>query len=153
MNRASLMAVVIVVASGLVGATPFLLDHTSVETAEQRFNTSVNVVGDSDDRGLGINADRNLDFGRLKTGANATKFVNISIGKKSVLKVSTEGNISEVLEYDESRYVQGNQEIELEAKGRDPGRYEGTVKLEFDIPRNKVGEHWLDLKYGLSELY
>jgi hypothetical protein len=150
MNRVSLMALIIVVGSGLIGATPFLLNHTSVETAQQEFNASVNIVNDSDNRGLGINADRNLDFGRLKTGANATKFVNISIGKKSVLKISSEGNISEVLEYEKLRYVQGDEEIELEAKGREVGKYNGTVRLDFDIPRNKIGEYWLYIEYKLA---
>jgi len=152
MNRAGLIAAIIVVASGVLGATPFLLDHATVENAQQQFNTSVTIMGDSDNRSLGINADRNLEFGRIVEGSNATKSVNISIGKRSLLKLSTEGNISEVLEHRESMYVQGNQDIEIEAKGRDPGFYQGTVNLEFHIPRNKVGENWLDLKHRLSGL-
>ncbi len=153
MNKTSLAAIAIVVVSGFIGATPFLLEHYSVENANTEFNSSVMILEESDNRSLGINADRNLDFGRLKTGSNATKFVNISIGKKSILKVSTEGNISEVLEYRERMYVQGDQEIEIEAKGRDPGFYQGKVNLEFNIPRNQIGEYWLDLKYRLSDLY
>lgn len=152
LNKTHLIATTIVVASGLIGATPFLLNHFIVENANTEFNSSVMILEASDNRSLGINADRNLDFGRLKTGSNATKFVNISIGKKSVLHLNTEGNISEILEHKDRMYVEVAQEIEIEAKGKQPGFYQGKINLEFHIPRNELGARWLDLKYKLYKL-
>lgn len=152
MNRTTLLAASVIVLSGLIGATPFIVNETSLENAEKDFNASVYVMEDSDDRGLGINADRNLEFGRLAQGTNATKFLNLSVGKKSMLYISSEGNISEVLVYEDRIYFEGDREVELEAKGDKPGSYVGDLKVEFEIPRNQVGRYWLDLKHQVYEL-
>lgn len=148
MRKTTLLAAIIVVISGLIGATPYIIEETSIENYQQSLDASVVILSSSSDRSLGINADRKLDFGRLKPGTNSTKFLNISIGKKSLLNVETKGNISEVLEHRERFYFHGAKDINLEAKGRNPGNYSGTVNLNFQIPKNQVGAYWLDLKYG-----
>lgn len=152
MNKTTILAVSVIVLSGLIGAAPFIIDETSIESAEKNFNASVYVMEESDDRGLGINADRNLEFGRLAQGANATKFLNLSVGKKSMLYISSEGNISEVLEHENRIYFEGDREVELEAKGTEPGNYTGKINVRFDIPRNQVGKYWLDLKHQVYKL-
>jgi len=152
MRKTTLLAAAVITISGLIGATPYLVEQNSIHSYEQTMNSSIIVIESANDKALGINADRNLDFGRLKPGTNATKFLNLSIGKKSLLNVKTEGNISEVLEYQEKLYFKGSKEIELEAKGREPGNYSGTVNLGFQIPKNQVGKYWLDLKYGFHSL-
>lgn len=147
MRKTTLLTALIVAISGLIGATPFLIEQTSIDSYEQSMNSSVVVIESANDEALGINADRNLDFGRLKPGTNATKFVNISVGKKSLLNMKARGNISEVLEYQEKIYLQEERKIELEANGREPGNYSGVVDMEFEIPDNRLGRYWLDLKY------
>lgn len=152
MEKKTLAAISIVILSGLIGATPFILDETSVKFQERSYNSSLEVLNETENISLGISSDRNLDYGYLPQGANSTKFVNISLKKKTLLSIGTEGNISEVLEYRPRMYFQGDKKMELEAKGREPGNYCGNITLKFEIPENQVGSYWLDIKYKAYQL-
>ena len=150
MNRMTILALGIILVSGLVGSSPFILDQTSLNYHEEKFNTSVNVINVSgNETSLGINADQNLNFGNIPQGSNATKFVNMSTGKKSLLTLKSEGNISDFIEHKDHFYFQGQKQIPLEVKGKSPGNFTGNVSLKFEIPQNQVGKHWLDLKYRI----
>jgi len=154
MDRTKILASSALFLCLLISVSLFVLDQTSVKNQEQKYNTSIQVVDAENKKNMsfGINADRNLRFGRIITGTNATKFLNMSSGKKSLLTVNTEGNISEFMVYEEKMYFQGDKQIPLEVRGREPGNYTGTVNLEFQIPENEVGRKWLDLKYRVHEL-
>ena len=148
MNRITLISISIVVLSGLVGASPFILDQQTVNFQNNNFNTSASIINNTgNNTTLGLNADANLDFGDIPQGSNATKFINMSSDRKSILKMESEGNISNYLEYEDLMYFEGNRRIELEMKGRDPGNYTGNVSLSFEIPESRLGQRWLDLKY------
>lgn len=150
MNKTTLAAILIVGLSGLIGATPFILDNQTISFYAEEFNSSVTVINDTgNDTGLGINSDPTLDFGDIPQGSNSTKFINTSMDKKSVLSIKADGNISEFLEYEEHMYFQGSKKIPLEFKAREPGNYTGNVSLRFEIPENRVGTKWLDLKYWI----
>lgn len=150
MNRMTILALGIILVSGLVGSSPFILDQTSLNYHEEKFNTSVNVINESgNETSLGINADQNLNFGKIPQESNATKFVNMSTGKKSLLTLKSEGNISDFIEHKDHFYFQGQKQIPIEVKGKMPGNFNGSIKLRFEIPKNQLGKHWLDLKYSI----
>lgn len=148
MNKTTLAAALIVGLSGLIGATPFILDSQTIDFHNEEFNSSVAVLDQTgNNTSLGINSDPTLDFGYIPQGSNVTKFLNMSAKKKSVLSIKSDGNISNFLEHKDHMYFQGYKQIPLEFKGREPGNYTGNITLRFEIPENQVGKHWLDLKY------
>ena len=153
MNRISLISILIVILSGLVGASPFIIDQYSLNFQNNDFNTSAIIINDTgNNTTLGLNSDANLNFGEIPQGSNATKFINMSSERRSVLKIESEGNITDYLEYEELMYFKGTKEIELEIKGREPGNYTGNLSLRFEIPKSQVGRYWLDLKYEIYKL-
>lgn len=149
MKKTTLVVICILAISGFIGVSPFILDNSTLDFHKEKFNASVTVMDKDDNISLGINSDPKLDFGNIPQGSNSTKFLNISTGKKSALTISSDGNISEFLEYHERMYFQGDKRIELEMKGKSPGNFTGNVSLKFEIPQNQVGKHWLDLKYRI----
>lgn len=150
MNRITIISISIIVLSGLVGSSPFMLDEYSLNLQENNFNTSASVINDTgNNTSLGLNADANLDFGDIPQGSNATKFINMSSDRKAILAIGSEGNISDHLEYEDLMYFDGDKRIELEMKGREVGNYTGNVSLRFEVPENRVGQRWLDLKYWI----
>lgn len=148
MNKTTLIAASIVILSGLIGATPLIINETSIDLYEKSYESNISVLPDSgNNTSIGINSDQDLDFGYMPEGSNSTKFLNISTQKKSILDISSEGNISEFLVYEDRMYFQGFKKISVEAQGREPGNYTGNITLNFQIPENQVGGKWLDLKY------
>ena len=153
MNKISIATITIVLLSGLIGATPFLIEETSVSTQERSLNTSLTVEEPKPNQtSLGINAERSLDFGKMSPNTNATKFLNISSNKKAILDVSSDGNISQILDVRNRFYFEGAKEIPVEVRAKEPGNYTGKINLDFQLPKNRVGGRWLDLKHNLSNL-
>lgn len=153
MNKVTIFAALILVLSGVIGASPFIIDETSVKVHQQSFKANATVLdADSNSTTLGMNADPNLEFGKLPQNSNVTKFINVSVAEKSYLSISSEGNISRMLEYDDRMYFEGSKEIPVEVRGREPGNYTGTVELRFQVPENRIGGYWLDLKYRLHSI-
>lgn len=152
MNRTAIYALTVIVLSGLIGASPFILDYSTVNLVESNYPATVDVVENQNNTTLGVNADRDLDFGEIPEGVNATKFISVSVEHKSLLNIDSEGNISDLLRYREKMYFQGQKEIPVEVRGMEVGKYEGNVTLKFQVPTNEVGKKWLDLKYRLRNL-
>lgn len=147
------MTAAVILISAFLGVMPLVVDEYSIEKASSSYNTSVKVLESSSNQSLGINADRNLKFGRIISGSNATKSINMTVGKKSLVTVETEGNISEVLKNKQMIYFKGQRKLDLEVKGRNPGFYSGEITLSFDIPRDKIGEIWLDTEHRFKRSY
>jgi hypothetical protein len=147
----------LVLATGVVAvalATPALLDMLLLDQTEFEFETSLtaepapaNQELNGIQPGIGINADRNLQLGTLFVGASVTKQLNISTGSTTSLRISSSGNISRVLEYENQRTVKPPvATAEIEAKPREPGYYAGTVKVTAQTPGSELGERWLELR-------
>lgn len=136
-----------------MGLTPLAIQETSVDTTEVSFNSNVTVENTNQTNltDLGVNPSSNFHFGEIETNANYTKWVEIGVADYSRVEVSTEGNISEVLEYRKSRVVDGgNARIAVKIFPREEGYYEGRILVNVESAENKVGRFWL--KSGLSRL-
>lgn len=150
LDKTTISAITIIFLSAIIGATPFIIEETSLDFYEETYETNVAILNDTgNNTSLGINSDQNLDFGHMPEGANSTKFVNVSTKKRSLMNIQSEGNISNLLEYEERMHFKGYKKISIEAKGREPGNYTGNVSLNFQIPKNQAGSSWLDLKYWI----
>jgi len=150
LNKTTLSVVSIIVLSGLIGTTPFILEETSLEFYEETYESNITILNDTgNNTSVGINSDRNLDFGYVPEGVNSTKFLNVSTKKKSIMNVRSTGNISKLLEYEDRAYFEGYKQVNIEAQGRETGNYTGNITLSFQIPENQVGTKWLDLKYWI----
>lgn len=98
---------------------------------------------------LGIDADSDLNFGKVSRGANVTKSIKIAAGNETLtfVQASSEGNISDYLEFDEINLFYNSTRMELELKGSSPGYYEGDVTLDIKTAQNWWGEKWLEMLY------
>jgi hypothetical protein len=96
---------------------------------------------------IGINADRNLQFGTLFVGASVTKQLNISTGELARLRLESTGNVSRVLNYENSYVVEPPiATAEIKAEPTEPGYYTGEVRVTALTPGSVLGDRWLELQ-------
>lgn len=145
MEKKTVFVATVIILSASIGAAPFIIEETTLEKTKASFNASAQVIPESSDAGYGINADKVLNFGRMYTGSNATKYLNVSARKKAYLEVDVEGNISDVLEYEENMWIEGEKDVPIKVEAREPGYYSGKVHASFKVPKNGIGERWVNL--------
>lgn len=115
----------------------------------EEFTTNATIVdtNESDENfTLGIDADRDLHFGRVSRTTNVTKTIKLSSEEKSIAQLDSSGNISEYLKHDESRIFEGDEDVEVTMVGEEEGYFEGNIVLSVKVPDNKVSELWLRFK-------
>lgn len=98
----------------------------------------------------GIAAGHGLSFGKFNSVFNKTKSLNLSSRNTALVKVSSEGNISNKLNYREKHFFEGKTQIPIEMSVNESGYFNGTVKLDIKVARSKWGEGWLELLYRYS---
>ena len=141
--------IAVIGASVLLGISPLLLDEFTVNANENNFYSNLTVIdtdGNETNKTLGISADRNLQFGMMIEDVNVTKTINLTSNNTVLATLESEGNISKVLDYNNSYYFEGDQQIPVTARAGEPGYFEGSVNLKTRVPDNRLGEVWLDLK-------
>jgi hypothetical protein len=145
------LAVGIIVLSLALGASPFVADELLVKNQGFSFEanaTAINSTANQTQR-IGIVTDSNMRFGEVPTGMSVVKFLNVSMPAKGIFEINSQGNISEMLDYQESHYFEGNKEIKIEFNATEPGYYGGSVDIKTQVPMNDIGQRWLDTKYSL----
>lgn len=142
------IATAVIVSSLLVGIAPFALDYELTNQQSLEFKSNGTVVNDTGNqtKRLGLVTEPNLQFGSVPMGAASIKFLNITADRKSLIKIKSTGNISEVLEYNSKSYFEGNKEVSLKFNASKPGYYEGVVHIDTQTPRDKWGKKWIELK-------
>lgn len=145
------IAVPIIVLSIGLGASPFLADHFFVDKEEQfSQNMTANVIsGQIEENGtrVGVNPGSNLDFGDIETGIGITKYLNYnSTGAERLVRLETDGNISDNLNVAENQFVEGSAELSVAFMAEEPGFYSGNLTLKTLTPEGNLGETWLDIK-------
>lgn len=145
MNR---IAIGIILGSVLLGIAPFAADYSLVEKEEFSFDSNASVYNATGNRtkNLGVVTEPNLDFGRIPQGSSTIKFINVDAPNKSILTLSSSGNISEHLIYGDKQYFEGEKELRVRFNGSQVGYFTGSLDVNAEMPRNRWGMKWLELK-------
>ncbi|WEL19276.1 hypothetical protein [Candidatus Nanohalococcus occultus] len=139
--------------TALVGLVPFVIAETSVETQTVEFNPRANVTSDpvnsSENVSLGVAPGGNgLNFGELpiRSTKQARKTVELNSDQKALIKISSSGNVSEFLVYNDTVYFEGAEQLEIGFTTLERGYYEGELKMKIMTPRNRIGKKWIELR-------
>lgn len=127
-------------------AAPVVADRTLLQKQEIEYNVSAKVVPRQKNISVGVDAGRNMNFGKIPRKNNVTKFINISTGRTYNLDITVDGNISKYLKFKDSNKGTGTNNIPVEMVGAETGNYTGSLKLEITTPKNSQGETWMELK-------
>lgn len=143
-----------IIASIAIGASPFIVEKTSIETEAAEFHTNVTVLqSDQLNRtNLGVNADPSMRFGRIAQGTNFTKWVQVSARERSEVQVTSKGNITEIMSHERRFYFENSTRIPIQVKSGDPGYYEGRLRIEVRRPKNLAGKFWIEVREQLERL-
>lgn len=145
------LTVAIIGISVLVGASPFLVEATSVQKTSTQLPANVTFVQGETKEGnvsVGVNAGSNLDFGVAPLNVGVEKTISLEAPNNTLVVTSSSGNITDVLQYDRKKYISGSSDVELRVNGTSPGYYEGQVEVKTMTPENKLGDSWLYVKSG-----
>ena len=144
-------ALTVIGISVLIGLSPFIVEETSVNKDENVLYSNVTVVNEetvNGTLGLGVTTVKKLDFGEMPTTVEYTRKLNVSAPAMTLLTISVDGNISEIMKYERKHYFQGDREIELTLNSSRPGHYDGNVTVKTLTAENEIGERWLYVKSG-----
>ena len=143
--------VIIGLAIILVGGGALALGYSQSQISEQSESYSTYATVNESEGGnitAGIDTGGGLAFGELVEGTNMTKTLQLSSDRLTLAEVSSEGNISGGLEYEDQLFV-NDTEIPVKYVGSEPGYYEGEILLDLKTAQNWWGEKWLELLYQL----
>jgi hypothetical protein len=117
---------------------------TEVRSYDARINVTERPNNSSLD--LGINAASHLKYGEVPRGSNVSKHIDLESDGVSLVAISSSGNISEYLRYDDRQAVNGTEEVYIDVIPMDTGYFEGDVTVKIQSSNNNAGETWLRLK-------
>ena len=143
--------VIVGLAIVIVGASALALGYSQSQISEQSESYSTYATVNESEGGnitAGIDTGGGLAFGKLVEGTNMTKTLQLSSYRLTLAEVSSEGNISGGLEYEDQLFV-NDTEIPVKYVGSEPGYYEGEILLDLKTAQNWWGEKWLELLYQL----
>ena len=140
----SSVLILLVIFAGAVYAS---LDTDVVERSY--FANGTIIAEEMENLTAGIDAGRNLHYGRFGEGTNVTKSLEFSSSNKALANLDSEGNISRKLVYEEYSLFAGNHSVDVMMQGKHPGYYEGDVNIEIVVSNNRVTDEWLKLRNWL----
>jgi len=145
LNKHTGFIAALVVFTVAVAVTPYIMDETVLNHEQQSFDANASVYNSSDaeNRSLGIDSSRNLNYGNLPHQTNATKFLNVNASTNTVIYVSSSGNMSDHFYYEEKYYFSGEQRIPVEFRGMETGNFTGEVHLDIQTSSNRLGDYWI----------
>lgn len=139
--------------TGTVAISPFVIDEIFIQEEKFGLNASANITAPNSTN-LGVNSDGGgtLAFPRMSTEMNATREINVSgiEGEPALVRLSSEGNISDYLHYKKVHYFNGSKQVGIEMVPNGTGYFEGAVNVNVEVPKEEGGAKWLELK---SQLY
>ena len=133
----------------LAGIGLYYIDSQKVERQSQQWNVSFTVADANETANqtdIGIETGQHLHFGKMPNGTNQRRFIGINSSHYTLALMSSEGNVSEYLEFDEKFAFQGEKEIAVEMQSEKTGYYEGVLKAEMQAPRTRWALRWLEFK-------
>lgn len=138
---------VVLIAVLLVGSVAALESQLVDRNREFNVSATVEPPQEGNNTTLGVNTGQAMQYGNLTHDTNFTKFIEVGVERKSILQMSASGNISEILYFQERQYFEGSKNLSITAGSENPGRYEGKLELNFQVPESRWGARWLDIKY------
>ncbi|MFB6115976.1 MAG: hypothetical protein ABEK10_00550 [Candidatus Nanosalina sp.] len=135
----------------LAGLMIFALSglEMTVEERTNKYRTSVSVYSldnNSSSVKVGVNAGRNLNFGRVPEGTNVTKKIRVSTSAPSKVSIQASGNISKYLEYPKKVMVEGKKTIRIKINPESSGNFSGTLTMEIKVPNGEIGKKWMKIR-------
>ena len=130
----------------LVSLTPNLLDEITLNHQDRSLDTNASVLesdSGAENVSLGLDIGNKLNYGNMPHQANATKFLTVNSSKDTIVYVSSEGNMSNHLHYEDKHYFSGEHRIPLEFRGMKSGNFSGKIHLDIRTPSNRVGDYWI----------
>jgi len=150
-------AVIVILASALIGISPFILEEFAVEKNSETFEANISVlgadeVGENYSVGIAPGSDQ-LKYGTYpKEGTKAvTRSLDMNADRKTLFLFYSRGNISDSLEMERRHYFEGNKTVDIDYNitRSEPGYFQGQVELKTYTPQNMLGEIWVELRSRL----
>ncbi len=137
-----------------LGLAPFILDDQLLETYENEFyvNGSVYTPDDIDNATVRGDFDPHLAFGEVPKEFELVKSLNLQTDRPTLSVFSTEGNVSEVVDYPRYKYYSQPDEAEIAFNGTEPSLYEGKLQMKTWRAEEGVAERWLDVRHWYYSL-
>lgn len=135
----------------LLLAVPAVANRTLLDSQIINYNMSAEIVRRKQNISVGVDAGKNMNFGKVPKQNNITKFINISAKDPYHIKVDTDGNITEQLRYRDELLKKegGSSSISVELIGNKVGNFTGNLKLTVTTPKYGPGERWLSIREKL----
>lgn len=152
MNRLALAVVLISTVAGLGLATQ---DLTHVKTQKLSFHANATVVNQTGNstKDIGIVANREFRFGSLPTSSSSIKFFKLDAPRKSIVLISSTGNISRYLKHETLLYFKGKKRVSVHFNATKPGFYNGGITVKTWVPEDRWGSKWVELRYRVYRLF
>lgn len=151
LNRRNEIAFGVIMVAVLGGIVMYGYSQSNINTQSANYTTYANVTEPTENISVGLETGGGMKYGRLVEGTNLTKTLELASGNDTLtyVEVSTEGNISEYLHFDEEHLFQNNTDIGVKMEGRNQGYYTGDIFLDIKTASNMWGETWLEIIYRL----
>lgn len=145
------IAFTIIMISILGGIAAYGYSQSNINAQSANYTTYANVTDSDGNISIGLETGEGMEYGRLVQGTNLTKTMELASGDEKItyVEVSTEGNISDYLNYKEKHLFQNRTDIPVKMDGREQGYYTGEILLDIKTASNMWGETWLEIIYRL----
>jgi len=144
---------ILAVSTGLVLTmlliTPLLANELLVDDQRLAFNASADVstsYNNSTNRVGFAPGSKALDYGKLNTESNATRFISLNAPQETTFNYEAQGNISEYLNYEKQMVFEGRKNISVELIPERPGNFSGQFIVKAKYPNGGLGERWMELR-------
>lgn len=124
--------------------------ESQVDRQEFTYNAAVSASYFNDSNTtLGMNVERDLQFGRAPVGAAIHKELNLSAPVPTRVDFSSDGNISEVVRLPPTRVVEGRRSFRTSVNLTSPGNYSGKITVRTAAADGRLARTWLGLQRSL----
>lgn len=121
-----------------------------VDVDDRSFPAQAEVKVPSNDTGLGVVTDPELDFGEVPQNASVRKRINVSSDQNLMIKTGSNGNISSKLDHERTQYIESNGQVEIEFESSEVGYFEGDVILSIYTTDVSYMDRWLKLRSDIG---
>ncbi len=151
-GRKEKIAIITIAAAVILAITTVSTLESQVVDRNRVLNMSATIEPEqqTNNTTLGINTGQKLHYGNVTYDTNVTKFLQVNADRKSLLNVESRGNISRHLDFQERHYFEGNKTLSVKIGSKEPGYYEGKLRLNFQVPETRWASKWISLKYMYS---
>lgn len=151
-GRKEKIAIIAVAAAVILAITTVSTLESQIVDRNEVLNISATIEPqqETNNTTVGINTGQKLHYGNITYDTNVTKFIQVSADRKSFLDVEATGNISDHIRFQDRYYFEGNETLEVKIGSKEPGYYEGKLKLHFQVPETRWASKWISLKYRYS---